>query len=176
MVRTSLYVLTWVYKQNKSQRNNVKAWIVKNLESVFCPLLTAWTHLIALLDQGQCSAPCKIKFFTKSLTIAPCKKSRTSQKLDSSFDCSSFMHWTYNLLKKWHGNDQLHQETPRRHSRSTWCFHADMVVSCTSLSAVLKFIFLKHLLQLSSAFACTRVFCTKCLPVPYMFSSHSFCG
>lgn len=57
------------------------------------------------------------------------------------------------------------QQPNRRYSRGTGVFHADMVFSCTGSSAGLKFIFLKHLLQLSSAFACTHVVCTTCLPV-----------
>lgn len=125
------------------------------------PVMTAWTRMIALLDQGQCSASCSIELFTKLFSNSPLQADKCFPKkyTDNTLISNSFMHWTLVVLSTWETalkwSDSLSQ--PGGHSRATKGFHADTVSSCMGLSAVLKFSFLKHLLQLSSAFACTHV-------------------
>lgn len=94
------------------------------------------------------------------LVIVPCKKCFPKKYKDNTPISNSFMHWTLLVLSTWEvalkWSHSLSQ--PGGHPTATKGFNADTVSSCMGLSAVLKFSFLKHLLQLSSAFACTHVF------------------
>lgn len=58
------------------------------------PLMTAWTCLIALLDQGQCSASSGIELFTKLFSNSPLQEVKFFPKnyTDNTLISNSLMH------------------------------------------------------------------------------------
>lgn len=135
---------------------------LKKIQKVLSvPLMTAWTRMTALLDQGQCSASCSFELFTKLFSNSPLQEVKCFPKkyADNTLISNSFKHWTLVVLSTWEAalkwSGSLSQ--PGGHSRATKGFHVDTMSGCTGLSAVLKFSFLKHLLWLPSAFACPSI-------------------
>lgn len=144
-------------RQSKIKKNIVKAWIFKKFEK--CCLCLWWQHESWLphWTKGSAQHPAGSSSPPSHSEIVPCKKSRTSQKQGNALDSSSFLHWTYYLLKIWHWDDHapsVHRETliPEFPGASMQTWYLVLQGICST-----EIYLPRTSLQLS--FACTHVLC-----------------
>lgn len=137
------------------------------------PLMTAWTCLIALLDQGQCSASSGIELFTKLFSNSPLQEV-LSKELYRQYTYLELIN-ALDICCTIHSRDSIEIIRLSQSTRGTFQshkgFHAHTMCSYKNSPTVLKFSFPKHLIQLFlniqciKALACSRAF-IHCIFVP----------